>query len=41
LFAAFVAAALSYRAADRLPVELTRNSERASRRETAPAGAAR
>ncbi len=41
LFAAFVAAALRYRAADRLPVELTRDGERAPHRDTAPAGASR
>ena len=42
LFAAFVAAALRYRAADRLPVELDRaDGERAPHRDIAPAGASR
>jgi CTP synthase len=41
LFAAFIAAALRYRAADRLPVELARDGERAPHRDTASAGVAR
>jgi CTP synthase len=41
LFAAFIAAALRYRAADRLPVELARDGARAPHRDTASAGVAR